>query len=137
MHGSRSKTALTDQMVVTDQSAPTATRRYIFRTGKRKFKKKKSSPLLEAESQHFKQQKTASCHSIHAKTTKNQRCKHREKTKISLYFPPPSLSLPPQSSKGKQSLLSPFQPSVNQVYSNKDLVNRVKTILEQKPFGTM
>jgi hypothetical protein len=105
------------------------TRRYIFRTGKRKFLKKKSSPLLEAESQHFKQRKTASCHSIHGKTTKNQRCKHSEKPR-SLYFLP-SLSLPPQSSKGKQSLLSPFHPSVNQVYRNKDLVNRVNTILEQ------
>lgn len=88
---------------------------------------------MEAESQHFKQQKTASCHSIHGKTTKNQRCKYREKPR-SLYFLP-SLSLPPQSSKGKQSLLSPFQPSVNQVFSNKDLVNRVKMILEQNLSG--
>jgi hypothetical protein len=95
-------------MVVTDQSAPTAPADIFSAPEKENFKKK-SSPLLEAESQHFKQQKTASCHSIYGKTTKNQRCKHREKPR-SLYFLPSLFLFRRKAPKASNLFFPPFNP---------------------------
>jgi hypothetical protein len=96
-------------MVVTDQSAPTAPADIFSAQEKEILFFKKSSPLLEAESQHFKQQKTASCRSIHGKTTKNQRCKHREKPR-SLSISSPLLLFRRKAPKASNLFFPPFNP---------------------------
>lgn len=133
MHRSRSETALTDQMVVTDHSAPTAPSDIFSAPEKENFWKK----ILATFGSWITAFQTIENRKLPFDLWKDDQkstLQTQRKTKISL-FPPFSLSLPPQSSKGKQSLLSPFQPSVNQVFSNKDLVNRVKMILQQNLSG--